>query len=321
MSSIYEYAALEKAEENNDDKKDDSSNNANGDDNQNKTVVSKSLNKELRASNKLMKLINTIKTKILELIDKVTSDISTRRKKKENAKWEEGQKKFLADLQLKKSVPGFQVPKREVKLYKYNMNLLESQIAGVGKFIIDAVQLWQNLIKKLDAINGSNMTEDDYKKLIDTYFHDNDKTNTFEKPSESDEQASLKKDEIMRDKIRGEKVSIIPKQADADWAESIVKKTPENIRLLDKIQQSLETLRKNLQSNLNANINHNGNKNINAAFQHACDVYVSLITMVISKVSMLYDLIDESYLQSTKLLDLVYTKEEEDDNNENNEEE
>ena len=81
----------------------------------------------------------------------------------------------------------------------------------------------------------------------------------------------------------------------------------------------MENLRKDLQSNLNADINHNGNKNINAAFQHACDVYISIISMVIPKVSMLYDLIDESYIQSTQFLDLVYTKE--DDDNENNEEE
>ena len=312
-------AALEEAGASND--KNDSD--ASSDQKPGVTVqASKSLNTEIRADNAIMRIIETMKQEIKRFINEAREYIQKRIKNKAQNKWEEGQKKYIASLEFKKSDPGFQKQSKPVQIYKYNMKALENIIRGYHKDVSNLTQLWKKLVEKLDGIKDANMSEADYDKLIDTFFHDNDPSGVFttETTQQEDNNASKaykNNTELLRTHIRGEKVTITPAQTDADWAEAIVRSTPKYIAIVNLFQSTLDTLGKNMDHNLSSDISHNGNKNVNKAMQKACAKFSKLIGMLVPRISMFYDIIDEAYVQSTELLDLVYTKE---DNNDDDQE-
>lgn len=293
----------------------DSDNKDSDDDGESKTpVASKSLNGELRASNKFDKILKTIKETVSALIKKVINNIQERKKKKQSAKWEEGQKKFLADLEAKKANPGFQTPKQPVTLYKYNMNKLRESINAFDKISSSLISCWNGLMEKLDDTEDTDMSEDDYKKLIETYFSDNGMTGiTTYVVTDKDRKDLADMNETMRNGLRGEKVTIKPTANDAAWAENIVKQTPAFLKALDAQQGNLNRLQSEMDKNLKLEISHNGNKNISGVLNIASKQYLESVSGLIPYISTFYDLVDEAYVQSTTLLDLVYTKE---DNNE-----
>ena len=66
------------------------------------------LSVELRAGNSISRIFLAMKKAIVNLVKNFAKKISEKAKARENAKWEENNKKFIADLEAKKSDPGFQ---------------------------------------------------------------------------------------------------------------------------------------------------------------------------------------------------------------------
>ena len=158
---------------------------------------------------------------------------------------------------------------------------------------------WNEIISKLDHADHVDVSEEDYEKMF---------SNVNEDLKFSEEESVEKIVEAAKNSIRGPKIEKIITPEIASWAESVVRKTPNLYKTVSDNINSMQKWADKLEDLLDYDFAHNGNKNIAAPMQKITAAFSKVVQVLITMVSACLELIDESYVQATKILDLVYTK-------------
>ena len=292
-------SAIEGTEADNDKKDDDAGVKSNAGADDKNTDSPGRLSVELRAGNSISRIFLAMKKAIVNLVKNFAKKISEKAKARENAKWEENNKKFIADLEAKKSDPGFQNGKLAT-FYHYDYDAL---VEGINGCSVDAFgklkAAWNEIISKLDHADNVDVSEEDYEKMF---------SNVNEDLKFSEEESVEKIVETAKNAIRGPKIEKIITPEIASWAESAVRKTPNLYKTVSDNINSMQKWADKLEDLLDYDFAHNGNKNIAAPMQKLTAAFSKVVQVLITMVSACLELIDESYVQATKILDLVYTK-------------